>query len=101
MERRGVGGLYVDGLSGADLVGGALGAAIDEDAAGFDPLLDAGAAVLGEMLVEEMVEALAGVGGLGSDEHKAGGLRPPWAGQEAYPTLVFYGNEDGAGYGSE
>jgi hypothetical protein len=93
VEGRRIGGLDVDGLAGADEVGGALGAAVDEDASGFDPFLDAGAAVLGEMLVEEMVEAFAGVGGFGSEEHKTGELRSPWAGQEAYPTLVFYGNE--------
>jgi hypothetical protein len=66
-ERRRSGRLDVDGLAVAHVVRGPRGAAVDEDAAGLDPILDPGAAELGQTLLEEVVETLAGVGAFGDE----------------------------------
>ncbi len=49
VERWEVGGLEIDEVAGVEGLGGAGGRAIDESAAGFDPILDSGAAVLWEL----------------------------------------------------
>ena len=84
-ERREVGGFEIDEVAGVEGLGGAGGRAIDESAAGFDPILDSGAAVLWELGVEVVVEAAAGRIGLDGELHAR---TPDWRCQAAQSRWV-------------
>ena len=59
--------MHSDALAGAELGGTFCGVAVNEDEAGIDQFLDAGAGEIGTMADDETVEAGTGIGGCGEE----------------------------------